>query len=92
MKKKISLFLTVLMIAAAFAGFLTWQTHKLNQKAAAYAAREAELALQIEGESRRSEELEEYNIFTHTLKYMEQVAREKLGLVYPDEVIVEPER
>lgn len=33
--------------------------------------------------------IEEYKAYVHTKSYIEQVAREKLGLVYEDEIIFE---
>lgn len=42
---------------------------------------------QIEAEERRAEEIEELEAYTKTKKYVEDVAKEKLGLVYEDEVI-----
>lgn len=35
----------------------------------------------------RTEEIEDYKLYTETDEYIEQVAREKLGMVYPDELI-----
>lgn len=41
----------------------------------------------IEAEERRAEEMDELEAYTKTKKYIEDVAKEKLGLVYEDEVI-----
>lgn len=38
-------------------------------------------------ELKRTEEIEDYKLYTNTDEYIEQVAREKLGMVYPDELI-----
>ncbi len=35
----------------------------------------------------RADEIEEYKLYTETDEYVEQIAREKLGMVYPDEII-----
>lgn len=42
-------------------------------------------------ETERKEEIAEYKAYTKTNKYIEDVARDKLGLVYEDEIIFEPE-
>ena len=42
-------------------------------------------------EEKRTEEIEEYKAYVQTKKFIEQEARDKLGLVYPDEVVFEPE-
>lgn len=46
-----------------------------------------ELEAQIEAEEKRAEEIEEYSKYVQTKKYAEEVAKEKLGLVYEDEII-----
>ena len=51
----------------------------------------AELESQIEAEEKKAEELEEYKKYVQTKKYAEEVAKEKLGLVYEDEIIFKAE-
>ena len=51
----------------------------------------AELESQIEAEEKKSEELEEYKKYVQTKKYAEEVAKEKLGVVYEDEIIFKAE-
>ena len=55
--------------------------------AAAQAGREQELLQQISVEEERAKELEEFATYTKTKKYAEEVAKDKLGLVYEDEII-----
>ncbi len=62
----------------------------LREKNEEYQAREAALTRQKEIEEDRAEELEERRIFVQTKQYIEQVAKEKLGLVYPDEILLKP--
>jgi cell division protein DivIC len=57
------------------------------QKNATYAAREQELLAQIADEDARTLELEELATYTKTKKYAEEVAKDKLGLVYENEII-----
>ncbi len=52
----------------------------------------ATLERQIEEQQKRKLDLEEYERYTKTSKYIEEVAKEKLGLVYEDEIIFEPEK
>jgi cell division protein DivIC len=59
----------------------------LKQKNATYAAREQELLAQIADEDARTLELEELATYTKTKKYAEEVAKDKLGLVYENEII-----
>ena len=46
-----------------------------------------ELKGEIVKEEQRTEEIAEYKEYTQTKEYIEEVAREKLGLVYEGEVI-----
>ena len=46
-----------------------------------------ELRSEIAKEEQRAEEIEEYKQYTKSSEYIEEVAREKLGLVYEGEVI-----
>ncbi len=50
-----------------------------------------QLSEQIAQEEKRSEEIEEYRKYTQTKKFAEDVAKEKLGLVYEGEIIFKEE-
>lgn len=50
-----------------------------------------QLEAQISAEEKRAEEIEEYSKYVQTKKYAEEVAKEKLGLVYEDEIIFKAE-
>ena len=63
--------------------------YQLNNKLASYQEKEKMLTEQIEQEQKRSEEIEEFRKYTKTKKYIEEIAREKLGLVYEDEIIIQ---
>lgn len=63
--------------------------HRLEKKLAEYREREQILTEQLEAEKKRTEEIEEFKKYTETKKYIEDVAREKLGLVYEDEIIIQ---
>ena len=59
----------------------------LREKHENYANREQELLNQIADEENRTEEIEEFKKYTKTKKYAEEIAKDKLGLVYEDEII-----
>ena len=59
----------------------------LRQKQENYLAREAELDAMIEEEELRAAELEEFRKYTQTQAYIEEVAKEKLGLVKEGEIL-----
>ena len=66
-----------------------FKSNELRDKKASYEKREKYLIEQIEEQERRSEEIEEYRKYTQTKQYVEDLAKERLGLVYKDEIILE---
>lgn len=64
---------------------------ELKQTLAGYKTREQVLLEQIEAEEERAKEIAEYEKYTQTKKYMEEVAKDKLGLVYEGEIIFKDE-
>ena len=62
----------------------------LKQSDLDYKVREENLDAQVKAEEKRTEELKEYKIYVKTKQYAEEVAKEKLGLVNPDEVLLKP--
>ena len=70
-----------LMLVASFGKL------KLQKKNEAYRQREEELLAEIESEQARTEEIEELKKYVQTKKYVEEVAKERLGLVYEDEIL-----
>lgn len=64
---------------------------ELRGKIASYDARIADLKAQTEKEERRTEEIEEFGKYTQTKKYAEEVAKDKLGLVYEGEILFQQE-
>lgn len=62
----------------------------LQDKDLEYMAREENLEAQKAKEELRAASLEERRIYVQTKQYIEEVAKEKLGLVNPDEVILKP--
>jgi len=53
--------------------------------------REEALDKQVQEQEDRAEQLEEQRIYVQTKQYVEEVAKEKLGLVYEDEILLKPE-
>ena len=64
---------------------------RLRQKRESYREREQALQEQIDAEEERAEQIEEYRKYTQTKKYVEEVAKDKLGLVNEGEIIYKPE-
>ena len=59
----------------------------LVEKQRQYQQREAELSALIQKEIEREAELQDFSAYTKTKKYVEEVAKDKLGLVYENEII-----
>jgi cell division protein DivIC len=70
---------------------VTVKSVELREKRALYMAKEEALMEEIESEQERTEEIAEYEKYTQTKKYVEDVAKEKLGLVYDGEIIFKDE-
>ena len=83
---KVGILAIIFMVLCLFA-VIAYKGEELKIKNEAYIAREAALAAQIEEEGKRTEELREYSKYVKTKKYIEEIAREKLGLIYEDEII-----
>lgn len=83
--------LAALAVVLILACVLAVENRRLGKVRAEYQRQEQELRREVEEESQRAEELEEYRIYVQTREYIQQMAREKFGLVNPDETVVKPE-
>lgn len=63
----------------------------LQRKLEGYRTHITELEQQLEEEEQRSRYIEEYREYTQTDEFIEQIAREKLGLLYKGEIIFREE-
>lgn len=79
--------IAVLMILVVVA----YSSVGLREKKETYRQKELALQEQIEAEKERAAEIEEYEKYTQTKKYIEEVARDKLGLVYEGEILFKDE-
>ena len=62
----------------------------LAEKDSVYVSKRQELAQKVEEQEERSLSLEEYKKYIQTKKYVEQIAKEKFGLIYPNEIVFKP--
>ena len=79
---------SVIVVLVATLSVASISLHAKNKE---YMAQEAELEAQIKAESNRAEEIDELEEYVGTDEYVEDVAKEKLGLVYPNEILFEAE-
>ena len=59
----------------------------IKEKNKEYLAQQTELKQQIKAEKERTKEIDELDKYVGTDKYIEDVAKNKLGLVYDNEII-----
>lgn len=76
----------ILLVAVVSVNAMT-----LRAKEKSYQAQEIELAQQIEEEKARAKEIDELEKYVGTDEYVEEVAKEKLGLVHENEIIFKAE-
>ena len=80
-------FLAMLVIVCVLGAAVLWKSRDLRAKDTEYAAREQRLTEQVADEESRTDELEEKKIYVQYKEYIEKIAKEKLSLVYPDEIL-----
>lgn len=70
---------------------LSVKSYGLYAKNQNYIEAEKELEAKIDDEKDRTKELEDLQKYMQTKKYVEEIAKDKLGLVNKDEIIFKPE-
>ncbi len=69
------------------AGILSFQIVRLYNRDEEYLKQEEQLSEQLAYEEQRAEDLERQQEYIGSDEYVEDVARAKLGMVYPDEIL-----
>jgi cell division protein DivIC len=77
----------ICLVLILLIGMVTVSSITLKAKEESYRAQEIELEQQIEDEKARAEEIEDLEDYVGTDEYVEEIAKEKLGLVYDDEIV-----
>lgn len=81
----VSLAVVMILIMVIIGGF------QIQKKLDVYEQKRQELQAQIDEQEKRTKELEEFEKYTQTKQYMEEVAKDKLGLVYEGEILFKQE-
>lgn len=76
--------LTVLIIC----GVVLYSKHALDREYEALQQQKQALEQSIQEEEERSEEIKEYGVYVKTKKFIEDVARNILGLTEPDDIVI----
>ena len=89
-KRKNGLKIIAVAVLVLF-GVITYSGIELQQEKRALEKKKSELEAALQTEQERSVELEDQRAYMQTVRYIEEIARKVLGLVYPDETILRPE-
>ncbi len=88
-KRKNGLKIIAVTVLVLF-GVITYSGIELQNEKRALEKKKGELEAALQTEQERSGELEEQRAYMQTVRYIEEIARKVLGLVYPDETILRP--
>ncbi|HIQ75194.1 MAG TPA: septum formation initiator family protein [Candidatus Cottocaccamicrobium excrementipullorum] len=80
----------ITVVVLSLAVVVNLKSASLKAKDLEYQIREENLQAQKDEEEQRTKDLEERKIYVQTKQYIEEVAKEKLGLVMPDEILLKP--
>lgn len=81
-------FKLLLLVVLVMCGLMTYNKGKAMEKEKELQEKKTSFETKIASEKERQKELEEEAAYRQTKSYLEKLAREKLGLVKPDEVIL----
>jgi cell division protein DivIC len=79
--------LGIIMVLFLLVAVVSVGSISLQAKNQTYKAQETELQEQIQDEEERSEEIDELEEYVGTDEYVEETAKDKLGLVHENEII-----
>lgn len=80
----------ITMVVLSLAVVTNFGASSLREKDLEYQAKEQNLEKILAEEESREAQLEEYRVYVQTKQYVEKVAKEKLGLVNKDEILLKP--
>lgn len=80
----------ILCVLVIFSAFILYASYNLKERDAQYQAQIKELELESEAQDVRGEELSQEQIRVQTKEYVTEIAKTKLGLVFPGEVLLRP--
>ena len=81
----------IIVLCAVLCFTVLYHKSALDAKCREYKSQISELKKEKKSVDERKEDLKEFEKYVDTDEYVEQIARERLGLVYKGEVIFEPD-
>ncbi len=89
--KKINTNFVIFCALIFLAGIIFYKSAGYREQKEALAVETSELEEQLKEAKEQYKKLEDYEAYMKTKSYVEDVARNQLGLVYPDEIVIRPE-
>lgn len=83
--------IAIALVAASLVAVLGYQTLQMQRRNDNYSQRLASIERQLEQEKSRAEELKERQAYVQTSQFIEQEAKDKLGMINPNEILLKPE-
>lgn len=91
-KRKKRSYFAIAIVVLFLCGLVTYQKYELVDTLEQNQKQLDALEEQKKGLLKEREEISDYEDYVQTKKYVEEIAREKLGLVYKDEIIFQSEK
>ncbi|MDY6103660.1 MAG: septum formation initiator family protein [Acetatifactor sp.] len=82
----VTMVLVMIMVVVSISG------RKLREKIDAVSETQTRYERLLQEEEKRKQDIEEFGKYTQTKKYVEEVAQDKLGLVYEGDIIFKQEQ
>ena len=80
----------ITFVVLSMAVVVNMRSASLKQRDLEYQMKEESLRNQLAQEEQRAAKLEEERVYVQTKQYIEKVAKQKLGLVKPGEILLKP--
>lgn len=91
-KRKKQSYFAIAIVVLFLCGLVTYQKYELVDTLEQNQKQLDALEEEKKGLLKEKDEISDYEAYVQTKKYIEETAREKLGLVYEDEIIFQAEK
>ncbi len=88
--KKVT-FIAGFLLVAVFVAFFAYNGAALRRDKENLDRQISQTQEKLAAEQERTQDLQEFEVYTHTKKYAEEVAKDVLGYVYDGEIIFQPD-
>lgn len=91
-KRRRRSYFAIAIVVLFLCGLVTYQKYELVDTLEQNQKQLSALEAEKQALMKEQDEISDYQAYVQTKKYIEQIAREKLGLVYKDEIIFQTEK